>query len=125
LLSDHPEYTHVSIEGHADARGPETYNQQLSERRAESVMKFLVKNGIEDGRLSSKGFGSSKPLVDKKSEYAWLLNRRVEFMVTREVKATQRSGGPEQRGQEPGQEPAEAVPAEPDGSAAPPAKEAP
>ncbi len=86
LIADHPEYTHVSVEGHADDRGPDNFNQKLSEDRARAVMEFLVKQGIAQDRLSSMGFGSTKPLVDKKSEYALLLNRRVEFTVTRQLK---------------------------------------
>jgi outer membrane protein OmpA-like peptidoglycan-associated protein len=87
LISDHPEYTHVSVEGHADERGPDNFNQKLSEDRARAVLEFLLKQGIAGERLSSMGFGSTRPLVDKKSEYALLLNRRVEFTVTRQRKA--------------------------------------
>ncbi len=87
LIADHPEYVHVSVEGHADDRGPDSFNQKLSEDRARAVMEFMVKQGISQDRLSSMGFGSSKPLVDTKSEYALLLNRRVEFTVTRQLKA--------------------------------------
>ena len=87
LISDHPEYVHVSVEGHADERGPDNFNQKLSEDRARAVMDFLVKQGISADRLSSMGFGSTRPLVDTKSEYALLLNRRVEFTVTRQRKA--------------------------------------
>jgi outer membrane protein OmpA-like peptidoglycan-associated protein len=87
LLSDHPEYVHVSVEGHADERGPDEFNQKLSENRARAVMEFLIKQGIPASRLSSIGYGSTRPLVDKKSEYALLLNRRVEFTVTRQLKA--------------------------------------
>lgn len=87
LLADHPEYTHISVEGHADENGPDDFNQRLSEDRARAVMEFLIKQGIAKDRLSSLGFGSTRPLVDKKSEYALLLNRRVEFTVTRERKA--------------------------------------
>jgi outer membrane protein OmpA-like peptidoglycan-associated protein len=87
LIQDHPEYVHVSVEGHADERGPAGFNQKLSEDRAHAVLEFLVKQGIPADRLSSMGFGESKPLVDKKSEYALLLNRRVEFTVTRQLKA--------------------------------------
>jgi outer membrane protein OmpA-like peptidoglycan-associated protein len=88
LINEHPEYVHIDIEGHADERGPEAYNQRLSEDRAKSVLEFLVKHGVDRSRLSSKGFGKSQPLVEKRSEYAWLLNRRVEFRVTRRVKYT-------------------------------------
>ena len=87
LIADHPEYVHVSVEGHADERGPDNFNQKLSEDRARAVLEFLVKQGIAQPRLSSMGYGSTRPLVDKKSEYALLLNRRVEFTVTRQLKA--------------------------------------
>ena len=87
LIADHPEYVHVSVEGHADERGPDNFNQKLSEDRARAVMEFLVKQGIAPDRLSSIGYGSTRPLVDKKSEYALLLNRRVEFSVTRKLDA--------------------------------------
>jgi len=86
LVAEHPEYTHISIEGHADERGPEDFNRKLSEDRARSVLEFMVKQGIARERLSSQGFGASKPLVDKSNEYAWLLNRRVEFTVTRQMR---------------------------------------
>ena len=86
LVSEHPEYTHISIEGHADVRGPEEFNKDLSQRRAESVLEFMVKNGVARERLSAKGFGSERPLVDATNEHAHLLNRRVEFVVTRKVK---------------------------------------
>jgi len=87
LIADHPEYVHVSVEGHADERGPDNFNQKLSEDRARAVMEFLIKQGIARGRLSSIGYGSTRPLVDTKSEYALLLNRRVEFTVTRQLRA--------------------------------------
>ena len=72
LIAEHPEYVHVSVEGHADERGPDNFNQKLSEDRARAVMEFLVKQGIAQDRLSSIGYGSTRPLVDKKSEYALL-----------------------------------------------------
>ena len=87
LIADHPEYVHISVEGHADERGPDNFNQKLSEDRARAVMDFLIKQGIAADHLSSIGYGSTRPLVDKKSEYALLLNRRVEFTVTRQFKA--------------------------------------
>ncbi len=86
LVAAHPEYTHIAVEGHADERGAEDFNRKLSDDRARSVLEFMVKQGIERERLSSQGFGSSRPLVDKKNEYAWLLNRRVEFTVTRQMR---------------------------------------
>jgi hypothetical protein len=91
LIKDHPEYVHISIEGHADERGAEDFNQRLSDARASSVLDFLVKAGVPRGRLSSKGFGSTRPLVDKKSEFAYYQNRRVEFIITREARVSGKS----------------------------------
>jgi outer membrane protein OmpA-like peptidoglycan-associated protein len=88
LINDHPEYVHIDIEGHADERGPESFNQKLSEDRANSVLEFLVKHGVARERLSAAGFGTTRPIAPKRSEYSWLLNRRVEFRVTRELKYT-------------------------------------
>ena len=87
LIREHPEYVHIHIEGHADARGEEKFNQWLSEERAKSVLRFLVEHGVEEKRLSSEGFGAKRPIVDAKTEGAWFLNRRVEFKVTRELRA--------------------------------------
>ncbi len=94
LIKDHPEYIHIDVQGHTDERGPAWFNQKLSEDRARSVMEYMSSHGVDPKRLSSQGFGSTKPLVDQSSEHAWFLNRRVEFKVTREVKKISRSGGP-------------------------------
>lgn len=83
FLAKHPEYVHISIEGHADERGPAELNRKLSASRAESVKKFLVEKGIDEARISFVGHGSSRPLVEGSGEYAWFMNRRVELVVTR------------------------------------------
>jgi outer membrane protein OmpA-like peptidoglycan-associated protein len=88
LIKEHPEYVHISIEGHADERGAEDFNQRLSESRAASVLEFVVKSGVPRKRLSSKGFGSSRPMVDRKGEFAYYQNRRVEFIITREARVS-------------------------------------
>lgn len=93
LLKDHPEYIHISVEGHADERGPDSYNQPLSERRSQSVVEFLVKAGIPRERLSSKGFGETVPLSPMRNEEGYYQNRRVEFIITRETKPTSRAKG--------------------------------
>ena len=94
LIEDNPTYVHIEVQGHTDERGPEWFNEKLSQGRANSVMEFLISRGIARERLSAKGFGSSVPLVDKKSERAWFMNRRVEFKVTRQVKQVTHQGGP-------------------------------
>ena len=71
----------VRVEGHTDATGPEAYNQGLSERRADSVRKFLMEKGIEEARLTSVGFGESNPIATNDTREGRALNRRVELQV--------------------------------------------
>jgi outer membrane protein OmpA-like peptidoglycan-associated protein len=94
LINEHPEYVHIEIQGHTDERGPTWYNERLSQTRAASVMAFLVKSGVNAERLSAKGFGQSKPLVQKRTEYAYYMNRRVEFEITREIRQKATDGEP-------------------------------
>lgn len=86
LIKKHPEYTHIEVEGYADERGEETFNQKLSEARARSVRDLLVRWGISPERLSYVGFGKSNPRVPDKSYKAYRENRRVEFKITRQTK---------------------------------------
>jgi peptidoglycan-associated lipoprotein len=69
----------VGLEGHADERGTEEYNLQLSNRRAEAVKRYLVTLGVPGQRLQTIGYGETRPAVDGHSEDAWSANRRVEF----------------------------------------------
>lgn len=71
----------VRVEGHTDDQGPETTNMELSERRAKSVVKFLVNAGVEESRLTSAGFGESKPLESNATPDGRANNRRVEFVI--------------------------------------------
>jgi outer membrane protein OmpA-like peptidoglycan-associated protein len=71
----------VSIEGHADDTGTAKWNQRLSEKRAASVMKFLIKAGVKKSRLESHGFGDTRQLSNDRSEEARAANRRVEFRI--------------------------------------------
>jgi OmpA-OmpF porin, OOP family len=82
ILEESPE-TRVVIEGHTDWTGPDDYNQKLSERRAQSVMSYLVKHGITVDRLESKGLGKSKPAYDNSTREGRSMNRRVEFQITK------------------------------------------
>ena len=95
LIHEHPEYIHIEVQGHADRRGDEAFNRDLSRRRAESVMHFLADKGnLDPNRLSFKGFGSSEPLFERDDEWSWYMNRRVEFKITRQVEKLVRRGGP-------------------------------
>ncbi|WP_147820071.1 OmpA family protein [Salidesulfovibrio onnuriiensis] len=67
------------IEGHTDWTGTDQYNQGLSERRANSVKKWLIDNGIGSGRLQSIGYGELKPKFDNSTKEGRRLNRRVEI----------------------------------------------
>jgi outer membrane protein OmpA-like peptidoglycan-associated protein len=87
LLREHPEYERVEIQGNTDQRGTKAFNQKLSEDRALSVLEFLTKHGVERQRLTSVGFGSEHLFVDKATEHALFLNRRVEFVIMRQVPA--------------------------------------
>lgn len=81
ILKRNPALT-LTLTGHADARGPATYNQRLSERRAASVRAFLIEAGIESERLTSEGRGEEMPAVEGSGEQVWRQNRRVEFVVS-------------------------------------------
>lgn len=70
----------ISIEGHTDNVGNLTSNQSLSVNRAKSVMNALISKGIEKTRLSSKGWGQTKPIADNKTEDGKAKNRRVEIV---------------------------------------------
>lgn len=70
----------ISIEGHTDNVGTNKLNQTLSENRAKSVMNALTAQGIENSRLSYKGWGSAKPIADNKTEEGKAKNRRVEIV---------------------------------------------
>lgn len=70
-----------SVEGHTDATGPQNYNLALSTRRANSVVRYMAENGIEEARLQSRGFGEAKPKSDNPRDPD---NRRVETRLIME-----------------------------------------
>ena len=69
------------IEGHCDERGTSEYNLALGERRANSVMKYLVSLGIEPNRISTISYGEERPFDPGHSEDAWAKNRRAHFVI--------------------------------------------
>lgn len=86
VLKEHPTMT-LAINAHTDNKGRDSYNLNLSEKRAASAVNFLIKNGIEKSRLKSKGYGESKPLVNCKNSCTdedLQANRRVEFVILEE-----------------------------------------
>jgi outer membrane protein OmpA-like peptidoglycan-associated protein len=81
ILVENPEITLVEIQGHTDDKGSDNYNKGLSERRAASVVNWLVRKGIDKKRLKSVGYGESEPLYSNDSEDGRANNRRVEFHI--------------------------------------------
>ena len=71
----------ILIESHSDARGAEAYNQTLSEQRAQSVMDYLVSQGVDASRLESRGYGESKPIAPNDTPANLQKNRRIELTV--------------------------------------------
>ena len=81
----------VELEGHTDSKGTDQYNQKLSERRAEAVMQYLIKEGaVDKARISAKGYGESKPIAANKTPEGKdnpkgrAENRRVEVLIISE-----------------------------------------
>lgn len=81
FMKDNPEATAV-IEGHADNLGNYEYNIKLSERRAENVKNIMVdKFGVEASRLSTKGYGYTKPIATNKTAEGRQKNRRIDAVI--------------------------------------------
>jgi len=78
ILEQNPEMR-VEIQGHTDSKGPEAYNQMISEKRAVAVKAYLVNQGIDSGRLEVKGYGESDPIASNDTEEGRQKNRRVRF----------------------------------------------
>lgn len=79
MMTDHPELK-FSVEGHTDSDGDDASNLKLSEARAKAVLDQMVKLGIENSRLTSKGLGESKPMTGNDTPEGKAQNRRVEFV---------------------------------------------
>ncbi len=81
VLNNYPD-TDIELQGHTDSKGSEEYNQALSERRANSVSSYLVGKGINNSRLTIKGFGETIPKYSNDTADGRTQNRRVEFLIT-------------------------------------------
>ena len=80
-LNGNPDIELVEIQGHTDNRGSDSYNLDLSDRRAAAVKDYLVNGGVDADRLTSQGYGETQPIDPKNNERAWAKNRRVEFLI--------------------------------------------
>lgn len=81
VLQSHPELKLVEIQGHTDDKGEAAYNLDLSQRRVETVMAWLVSQGVAAERLVAKGYGESSPIKTNSTEAGRAANRRVQFMI--------------------------------------------
>ncbi|MCB1686832.1 MAG: OmpA family protein, partial [Pseudomonadales bacterium] len=81
FLREYPS-TSAVIEGHTDSRGAEDYNQNLSQRRAAAVLEALTNSGIPRSRLSSVGYGESRPVASNDTDAGRAKNRRVTVVVS-------------------------------------------
>lgn len=82
VVNEHTEIPSIFVEGHTDADGNDNYNLTLSDRRAKSVMRYLIERGkVDPTRLKAKGFGEANPIDSNKTEKGKQNNRRVEFRI--------------------------------------------
>lgn len=80
VMEENPAYD-LEIHGHTDSQGDDNKNMQLSQNRANSVMKFLTDKGVDSARLKSEGHGETNPVADNSTSAGRAKNRRVEFKV--------------------------------------------
>ena len=83
----------IELGGHTDSKGTDEYNQQLSEKRANTVVKYLTDKGVAGDRMTAAGYGEAQPVADNDTDEGRELNRRVELKVT--GSSAPGPGGPE------------------------------
>ncbi|HNC97874.1 MAG TPA: OmpA family protein, partial [Myxococcota bacterium] len=81
VLEAHPEITRLEVAGHTDSDGNDNFNLELSQRRVEAVLQYLVARGVAPERLVAKGYGESRPVANNRSPDGKAKNRRVEFQI--------------------------------------------
>jgi OmpA-OmpF porin, OOP family len=81
VVKEHPEIKKLEVQGHTDNVGAKAMNKNLSQQRADAVMKALIKRGIVAIRLTSKGYGQEKPIADNNTDEGRQKNRRVQFTI--------------------------------------------
>jgi len=80
ILLAHPGLS-LQIEGHTDSVGTDEFNQQLSERRADSVRDYLAEEGVSASSITARGFGKTQPVASNDTPEGRQRNRRVELVV--------------------------------------------
>ncbi|MBW2261441.1 MAG: OmpA family protein [Deltaproteobacteria bacterium] len=74
-------HINIEVQGHTDDTGAHDHNMKLSQERAESVVAYLVENGVDAKRLTARGYGPDEPIADNSTKKGKKENRRVEFHV--------------------------------------------
>ena len=80
ILTDYPGIR-LEIQGHASSDGDDMHNMVLSQKRAESVRRYLVNRGVAPDRLTASGYGETTPIADNSTQEGRVMNRRVEFTI--------------------------------------------
>jgi outer membrane protein OmpA-like peptidoglycan-associated protein len=73
----------IEISGHTDSKGSDDYNLNLSQGRSQSVVDYIVSQGIDSSRLTAHGYGEGKPIDTNDTDEGRANNRRVEFTVVK------------------------------------------
>ena len=92
-IKGNPQIQLIEIQGHADERGDDAHNLDLTERRAAAVKRALYERNVEPGRLKSHGYGETKPVCTQHNEDCWSRNRRSEFIILKRADEAQLQGG--------------------------------
>jgi outer membrane protein OmpA-like peptidoglycan-associated protein len=82
ILEQNPKYS-IRVEGHTDSAGERQHNVDLSQRRADAVAKYLTDRGIDEDRITTKGYGPDKPIASNDTPEGRAENRRIEFELRR------------------------------------------
>jgi len=80
FLNEHPD-RRVQIDGFTDSVGSDSYNEDLSRRRADAVKSSLMSRGVDSSRISTQGYGKAYPVANNNDSGGRQLNRRVEVVI--------------------------------------------
>ena len=84
VLVSHPGIREIQVAGHTDSVGPDPFNKDLSQLRAEAVAAYLVSHGVDASRVTAKGYGEEEPIAPNDTEAGRERNRRVEIIITKQ-----------------------------------------
>ena len=71
----------VEVAGHTDSEGDSGINEKMSQRRADAVVKYIARSGVDPSRLVARGYGETQPIADNETDEGRQTNRRIEFRV--------------------------------------------